>query len=138
MQKQDNTVPIKIKRNNASRRLINLTGDILTTDSLIVAQKFKKQHKHVLEKIENIIQDDTDGRLNFRPFLIYQFPEQKAKKIHYESPVFFNSVYELYRQKSIEVEKTISMMPLKKWNESYSIGKIHHGSKPVLKANKAG
>jgi Rha family phage regulatory protein len=66
MQKQNNTVPVKIKKNNGFERLIISTGNILTTDSLIVAEKFKKQHKHILEKIENLIKIDDDTRLNFR------------------------------------------------------------------------
>ncbi len=66
MLKQNNTLPDKINRRNIPERLINCKGDILTTDSLIVAEKFKKQHKNVLEKIENLIKIDEDTRLNFR------------------------------------------------------------------------
>lgn len=84
MQKQNTTVPAKIKRNNNSERLINLTGNVLTTDSLIVAQKFKKQHKHVLEKVENLIKIDEDNRLNFRPV------EYKDKKGEYRKMVIMD------------------------------------------------
>jgi len=37
------------------------------TTSLVVAEKFGKQHKHVLEKIENLIEQDGFNRLIFRP-----------------------------------------------------------------------
>ncbi len=84
MQRQNSTVPVKIKKNNGPERLINSTGNILTTDSLIVAAKFKKQHKHVLEKIENLIKVDEDNRLNFRPV------EYKDKKGEYRKMVIMD------------------------------------------------
>ncbi len=66
MHKQNNTPIVKTKPKNIPVRLINCKGNILTTDSLIVAEKFKKQHKNVLEKIGNLIKIDEDTRLNFR------------------------------------------------------------------------
>ena len=37
------------------------------TDSLTVAESFKKKHGHVLEKIDKLLKDDESNRLNFRP-----------------------------------------------------------------------
>jgi len=39
----------------------------VVTDSLTVAEKFKKQHKNVIQKIETLIGDDEEDRLNFQP-----------------------------------------------------------------------
>jgi len=84
MQKQNTTKLINIKTSNRSARLISCNGNILTTDSLIVADKFQKQHKHVLEKIENLIKIDENNRLNFRPV------EYKDKKGEFRKMVVMN------------------------------------------------
>lgn len=50
-----------------SKELVEIKGKAVVTDSLTVADSFGKKHKHVLEKIRNVIRDDTDNRLIFRP-----------------------------------------------------------------------
>jgi Rha family phage regulatory protein len=43
-----------------------IKGKKVVTDSLIIAEKFRKRHTNVLEKIENLIKDDEKDRLIFR------------------------------------------------------------------------
>lgn len=47
--------------------LVTTNKQGVVTDSLTVAEKFGKRHKDVLKKIENILRDDEDTRLNFAP-----------------------------------------------------------------------
>jgi len=42
-------------------------GKKVVTDSLTVADKFEKQHKDVIKKIENVIKNDEEDRLIFAP-----------------------------------------------------------------------
>jgi Rha family phage regulatory protein len=51
--------------------LVTTKKQTVLTDSLTVADKFGKQHKNVIQKIENLIKDDEKDRLNFRP-IFYQ------------------------------------------------------------------
>ncbi len=59
--------------------LVLIQKKTIITDSLTVAENFGKQHKHVLEKIENLLKDDDEGRLNFRlsSYINSQNKEQK-------------------------------------------------------------
>lgn len=49
------------------KNLVKIKSKAVVTDSLIVAESFKKQHKDVLKKIRNVIRDDVDNELNFAP-----------------------------------------------------------------------
>lgn len=49
-----------------SKDLVEIKGKAVVTDSLTVAENFKKRHTHVIEKIENIMKDDEEGRTIFR------------------------------------------------------------------------
>jgi len=77
--KQNNTLPDNSKRKNVPSQLTHYNGNDLTTDSLIVAQKFQKKHKDVLRKIENILRND-DGRLSFAPSSYQNSQNKKQKK----------------------------------------------------------
>ena len=75
-------------KKNTLPGLINCEGKILTTDSLIVAQKFKKQHKDVLKKVKNLIKDDENGRLNFAPSSYLNSQNKKQKKYNMDRRSF--------------------------------------------------
>ena len=47
--------------------LVIIDGKKVVTDSLTVADKFEKQHKDVIKKIENVIKNDAEDRLTFAP-----------------------------------------------------------------------
>jgi len=44
-----------------------IKGEKVVTDSLIIAEKFRKRHTNILEKIESLVRYDDEDRLNFRP-----------------------------------------------------------------------
>lgn len=48
-----------------SKELVGIKGKAVVTDSLTVAENFGKRHDRVLRKIENLISEDEDNRLNF-------------------------------------------------------------------------
>ena len=48
----------------------------VVTDSLIIAEKFRKRHDRVIRKIENIIKEDEDNRLNFG---VVKYREKKGE-----------------------------------------------------------
>lgn len=49
------------------KALVKIHGQKIVTDSLTIADKFRKRHKNVIQKIENLIEDDEKGRLIFQP-----------------------------------------------------------------------
>ena len=51
----------------AAQQLVHMVKGTLTTTSLIVAEEFKKQHKHVLEAIEKLGCPEDFSGPNFRP-----------------------------------------------------------------------
>jgi len=60
--------------------LVIIKGQNVMTDSLTVAEHFKKQHKHVMEKIESILRDDEKDRSNFRPISYQDSYDREQKK----------------------------------------------------------
>ena len=52
-----------------------------TTTSLIVAEKFRKQHKDVIRKIENLIAEDIEDRRNFAP-IFYTDSMNREQKMY--------------------------------------------------------
>jgi Rha family phage regulatory protein len=54
------------------------------TSSLIVSEKFGKKHKHVLDKIENILEIAESNQPNFRLIEIQKFNQQNFKKSSYK------------------------------------------------------
>ncbi len=46
--------------------LVSIHGQKIRTDSLIVAERFKKRHGYVIDKIEKLIDSDKDNQLIFR------------------------------------------------------------------------
>ena len=64
--KQDTIPTIKNKPIKTKANLISLRGNSPITTSLIVADKFQKRHDNVLQKIENIMEEDICTDLNFK------------------------------------------------------------------------
>ena len=60
--------------------LVSTKGQKVFTDSLRVAENFKKQHKSVLKKIEILIKDDEKGRLHFAPSSYVNSQNKTQKK----------------------------------------------------------
>jgi len=58
------------------------------TDSLRVAEKFKKRHKDVLKKIKNLMKDDENARLNFAPSEYTDPTGRKLKKYNMDRKSF--------------------------------------------------
>jgi len=66
IQRKNNTSAIEMKPQNGLSELITLEGNTPLTNSLILAEKFAKRHDNVINKIENLIQDDKNTDLNFK------------------------------------------------------------------------
>ena len=60
--------------------LVIIDGKKVVTDSLTVADKFEKQHKHILDKIKKLIREDEGGRLIFRPSSYVNLQNKDQKK----------------------------------------------------------
>lgn len=107
--------------------LVFLQKDEVLTDSLSVAEYFHKQHKHVLEKIENILADDSaqfsaqcfkkshykdsSGKTNIKylmnrdgfTFLVMGFTGKKANQWKWDYIKAFNSMEAIIREKSTTI-----------------------------------
>lgn len=107
--------------------LVFLQKDEVLTDSLSVAEYFHKQHKHVLEKIENILADDSaqfsaqcfkkshykdlSGKTNTKylmnrdgfTFLVMGFTGKKANQWKWDYIKAFNSMEAVIREKSTTI-----------------------------------
>jgi Rha family phage regulatory protein len=59
-------------------KLVETHGELITTTSLLVAEKFKKRHDHVLEKIRNLQCSTEFHSLNFRES--FYLPRQRRVK----------------------------------------------------------
>lgn len=117
--------------------LVFLQKDEVLTDSLSVAEYFHKQHKHVLEKIENIFADDSaqfsaqcfkkshykdsSGKTNIKylmnrdgfTFLVMGFTGKKANQWKWDYIKAFNSMEAIIREKSTTI-----------WLETRNQGKL--------------
>ena len=117
--------------------LVFLQKDEVLTDSLSVAEYFHKQHKHVLEKIENILADDSaqfsaqcfkkshykdlSGKTNIKylmnrdgfTFLVMGFTGKKANQWKWDYIKAFNSMEAVIREKSTTI-----------WMETRQQGKL--------------
>jgi len=64
---KQNIIPaVEMKPNNTLTKLISFNGNTPITNSLILAEKFSKRHDNVINKIENLMNADKKGRLNFK------------------------------------------------------------------------
>lgn len=61
--------------------LINITGDKLTTTSLIISELFGRPHKNVLERLDSLINDGTLTGLEIRPSE-YRDKSGKSNKLY--------------------------------------------------------
>lgn len=106
--------------------LVYLKKDEAMTDSLTVAESFGKRHTHVLDRIEQILSDDSaensaqcfrlshykdaSGKMNKRylmnrdgfTFLVMGFTGKKADKWKWEYIHAFNSMESVIREKSTQ------------------------------------
>lgn len=61
-----------------SENLVEIKNNIPVTTSLIVSEKFGKEHKNVLQKIESVVSDM--GMLNFQPTPLFEKSEYQSEQ----------------------------------------------------------
>jgi len=82
--------------------LVIIDGKKVVTDSLTVADKFEKQHKDVIKKIENVIKNDEEDRLIFAPIFYQDSYGRDQKKYLMDRKSFSILCMSISGKKSLE------------------------------------
>jgi Rha family phage regulatory protein len=72
------------------------------TTSLLVAEKFGKQHKNVIQRIENIISEDVGDRLNFQPIFYHDSYDREQKMYEMDKHSFIILAMRFTGKKALE------------------------------------
>ena len=83
-------------------KLVKSHGQNVKTDSLIVAEYFKKRHDNVIQKIENLIKKDKKGLLNFQESSYINLQDKNQRKYKMDRKSFSILCMKFSGQKAFE------------------------------------